>query len=74
MCAWLPPNWCKESKAMKEPQEITIAWVIWNLLSHLNDRLWDRYEKQFLELTGNPEELEKIDRLIADIREDDLPF
>jgi hypothetical protein len=59
---------------MKEPQEITIAWVIWNLLSHLNDRLWDRYEKQFLELTGNPEELEKIDRLIADIREDDLPF
>ena len=59
---------------MKEPQEIRIAWVIWNLLSHLNDRLWDRYEEEFLELTGNPEELEKIDRLIAEIKQDDSPF
>jgi hypothetical protein len=59
---------------MKEPQEIRIAWVIWNLLSHLNDRLWDRYEKEFLELTGHPEELEKIECLIADVRDDDLPF
>ena len=59
---------------MKEPQEIRIAWVIWNLLSHLNDRLWDRYEKEFLELTGNPEELEAIDYLIADIKDCDLPF
>ena len=58
---------------MKESQEVRLAWVIWNLLSHLNDRLWDRYEEEFLELTI-PEELEKIDRLIADVRDDDLPF
>lgn len=59
---------------MKESQEVRVAWVIWNLLSHLNDRLWDYYEKEFLELTGYPEELEKIDRLIAHIKDDDLPF
>ena len=59
---------------MKEPQEVRFAWVIWNLLSHLNDRLWDRYEEEFLQLTGHSEELEKIDRLIADVRDDDLPF
>lgn len=59
---------------MKEPQEIRIAWVIWNLLSHLNDRLWDRYEMEFLELTRHPEELEKIDWLIADVKDGDLPF
>lgn len=59
---------------MKESQEVRVAWVIWNLLSHLNDRLWDYYEKEFLELTGYPKELEKIDRLIAHIKDDDLPF
>ena len=59
---------------MKEPQEIRIAWVIWNLISHLNDRLWDRYEKEFLELTGHREELEKIEWLVAQVRDDDLPF
>lgn len=59
---------------MKDPQEIRIAWVIWNLLFHLNDRLWDLYEKDFLELTGNPEELEEIDHLIADVKDRDLPF
>jgi len=59
---------------MKEPQEIRIAWVIWNLLFHLNDRLWDHYEKEFLELAGNPEELQEIDRIIADVKDCDLPF
>jgi hypothetical protein len=59
---------------MKEPQEIRVAWVIWNLLFHLNERLWDRYEKEFLELTENPEELEKIDQLIAEVKDCDLPF
>jgi len=59
---------------MKDPQEVRIAWVIWNLLFHLNDRLWDLYEKEFLELTGNPEELEEIDHSIADVKGCDLPF
>lgn len=59
---------------MKEPQEVRIAWVIWNLLFHLNDRLWDHYEKEFLELTGSPEELEEIEHIIADVKGFDLPF
>jgi len=59
---------------MRESQEVRVAWVIWNLLFHLNDRLWDHYEREFLELTGHPEELEKIDRLIAELKDDDLPF
>ena len=59
---------------MNDPQEVRIAWVIWNLLFHLNDRLWDRYENQFLELTGHPENLEDIDDIIADIKGCDLPF
>ena len=45
---------------MKELQEVRVARVIWNLLSHLNDRLWDRYEDEFLQLTGNPEELDGV--------------
>jgi hypothetical protein len=59
---------------MKDPQEVRIAWVIWHLLFHLNDRLWDHYEEEFLELTGNPGELEEIDHIIADVKGYDLPF
>lgn len=59
---------------MKEPREIRIAWLIWNLISHLNDRLWDRYENEFLKLTANPEELEEIDSIIAEVKGCDLPF
>ncbi len=59
---------------MKEPQEIRVAWIIWHLLYHLNDRLWDRYEEEFLELIGKPEELEEIDHIIADVKGCDLPF
>jgi hypothetical protein len=58
--------------AMKDPQEVKFAWLIWNLLYHLNDRLWDRYEQEFLELIGSPDEL--IDNLVADVKECDLPF
>jgi hypothetical protein len=27
------------------------AWAIWNLLDELQERLWNRYEKEFLEFT-----------------------
>jgi len=59
---------------MKEPQEIRIAWVIWHLIFHLNDRLWDYYEEEFLELSANPGELEKIDGLVAKVKNWHLPF
>jgi hypothetical protein len=58
---------------MNDPREVRIAWVIWNLLFHLNDRLWDRHEEQFLELSGHPENLEDIDDIIADVKGCDLP-
>lgn len=59
---------------MRDLQEVKIAWLIWNLLYHLNDRLWDRYEQEFLELTRCPEELEEIDYILADVKGSDLPF
>jgi hypothetical protein len=27
------------------------AWALWNLLDDLQERLWDRYENEFLEFT-----------------------
>jgi hypothetical protein len=59
---------------MKDHDEVKIAWVLWHLLFHLNDRIWDRYEKEFLELIGNPEELQEIDHIIADVKGCHLPF
>jgi len=32
---------------MKDKEEIKIAWEIWNLMSRLNDLLWDFYEEDF---------------------------
>jgi hypothetical protein len=31
--------------------EVKKAWAIWNLLDELQERLWIRYENEFLELT-----------------------
>jgi|MudIll2142460700_1097286.scaffolds.fasta_scaffold05900_1 hypothetical protein len=31
--------------------EVKRAWAIWNLLDELQERLWIRYENEFLELT-----------------------
>lgn len=59
---------------MKDPQEIRIAWVIWNLIYHLNDRLWDYYEEEFLQLSRDSEEIEEIDYLIADVKGSHSPF
>jgi hypothetical protein len=28
--------------------EAQIAWILWNLHDRLNDLLWDRYGKEFL--------------------------
>ena len=39
--------------------EVKRAWAIWNLLDELQERLWMRYENEFLELTRrryNPEQ------------------
>jgi len=41
---------------MKDQNEIQIALEIWNLINKLSDRLWDRYEKGFLEIYLKEEE------------------
>jgi hypothetical protein len=28
--------------------EAKLAWIIWNALQQLSDRLWDRYDKDFV--------------------------
>jgi hypothetical protein len=50
---------------MKDQKEIQIAWEIWNLIERLNDLLWDRYEKGFLEIYLREEE-NKFLRTIGD--------
>jgi hypothetical protein len=37
-------------KNMRDEDEIKVAWEIWNLISRLNDLIWDFYEEDFIEL------------------------
>ncbi len=34
----------------RDEHEIKVAWEIWNLISRLNDLIWDFYENDFMEL------------------------
>jgi hypothetical protein len=34
---------------MKDEKHIELAWKICNLISELNDLLWDHYEERFIE-------------------------
>jgi len=58
---------------MEDPKEIKIAWVIWSLISHLNDRLWDRYEEEFLKIISERKILDDYDRTILNLTKLDLP-
>jgi hypothetical protein len=31
--------------------EAKLAWIIWNALQQLGDRLWDRYDQDFVSFT-----------------------
>lgn len=35
---------------MRDEDEIKVAWETWNLISRLNDLIWDFYEEPFIEL------------------------
>ncbi len=41
---------------MDQPQESKIAWLAWLLLDEVQTLLWDRYEKQFLDLMRQEQE------------------
>jgi len=58
---------------MEDPKEIKIAWVIWSLISHLNDRLWDRYEEEFLKIISERKDLDEYDQTILNLTRLDPP-
>ena len=43
--------------------EAKLAWIIWNALQHLNDRLWDRYDNDFLSFTMEENEQQWLSTL-----------
>jgi hypothetical protein len=59
---------------MKDNDEVRIAWVIWSLLSHLNDRLWDRYEEEFLEILSHKDQMQGYEKSIFNLLSVNLPF
>jgi hypothetical protein len=34
---------------MNNEEEIKTAWTIWHLMARLNELIWNRYEKEFIE-------------------------
>ena len=55
---------------MKDRAEIETAWQVCNLISRLNDLIWDYYEDGFIELYLKEEYQKYLKRQI----EDDIPF
>jgi hypothetical protein len=43
---------------MKPEPEAKIAWVLYTLLEEANDRLWNRYQKEFMRFVAEEEEEE----------------
>jgi hypothetical protein len=54
---------------MKDQNEVQIALEIWNLTNKLGDLLWDRYEKEFLEIYLKEEE----DKFLRTLQHSNLP-
>lgn len=42
--------------------EAQIAWILWNLHERLNDLLWDRYEKEFLDWVMDQNQRKEMER------------
>ncbi len=55
---------------MKDRAEIETAWKVCNLISRLNDLIWDYYEDGFIELYLKEEYQKHLRKQI----EDDIPF
>jgi hypothetical protein len=48
-----------------KPENLTeaqIAWILWNLHERLNDLLWERYEKEFIDWTMDENERKEMKR------------
>ena len=44
--------------------EAQLAWILWNLHERLNNLLWDRYEKEFLDWAMDEDERKEMDRIV----------
>jgi hypothetical protein len=44
--------------------EAQIAWILWNLHERLNNLLWDRYEKEFLDWVMDENQKKEMDRIM----------
>jgi hypothetical protein len=44
--------------------EAQIAWILWNLHERLNQLLWTRYEKQFMDWAMNENDSREMDRIM----------
>jgi hypothetical protein len=43
--------------------EAKLAWIIWNALQQLSDRLWDRYDQDFVSFTMEENDQEWLSTL-----------
>jgi hypothetical protein len=43
--------------------EAQIAWILWNLHNRLNDLLWDRYEKEFIDWAMDENQRKEMERI-----------
>jgi hypothetical protein len=46
--------------------EAQIAWLLWNLHERLNNLLWDRYEKEFLDWVMDENYRKEMERRIEE--------
>jgi hypothetical protein len=52
-----------KSETLSEAQ---IAWILWNLHERLNNLLWDRYEKEFLDWAMDENQRKEMDRMMEE--------
>jgi hypothetical protein len=46
--------------------EAQIAWVVWNLQEQLNNLLWGRYEKEFLEWAMDENDRSQMEKMLQE--------
>jgi hypothetical protein len=44
--------------------EAQIAWILWNLHERLNELLWTRHEKEFLDWAMDDNDRKEMDRVM----------
>ncbi len=58
---------------MKMKTEIKIAWTLWHLLGKWNDNIWERYEKDFIDIIIGKIEKDEL-RSLNEAPDDIIPF